>query len=148
MLVLISSMSLDRNVQQQQDRAMTLLRAKGISFETIDGAQAVNKERRNDLFAMSGLRGKYPQFFLVHPQAQTRDDDDGESEPVLPTVSFFADWDKLEAINDASSLPDDILKDRDNHKAIPPLYGALLKNEQDVHLLERLAFMNRRDSRG
>ena len=72
MLVLISSMSLDRNVQQQQDRAMTLLRAKGISFETIDGAQAVNKERRNDLFAMSGLRGKYPQFFLVQPhQAQT-----------------------------------------------------------------------------
>ena len=33
-------------------------------------------------------------------------------------------------------------------KAIPPLYGALVKNEQDVHLLERLAFMNRRDSRG
>ena len=32
--------------------------------------------------------------------------------------------------------------------AIPPLYGALVKNEQDVHLLERLAFMNRRDARG
>ncbi|MDE0179580.1 MAG: ATP-binding protein, partial [Gammaproteobacteria bacterium] len=30
----------------------------------------------------------------------------------------------------------------------PPLYGALVKNEQDVHLLERLAFMNRRDQRG
>ena len=32
-------------------------------------------------------------------------------------------------------------------KAIPPLYGALLKNEQDVHMLERLAFMHRRENR-
>ena len=44
-------------------------------------------------------------------------------------------------------IPDEILKDRDQSKAIPPLYGALLKNEQDVHLLERLAFMHRRESR-
>jgi len=35
---------------------------------------------------------------------------------------------------------------RDSKSAIPPLYGALVKNEQDVHLLERLAFMNRRES--
>ena len=37
--------------------------------------------------------------------------------------------------------------ERDPSKAIPPLYGALLKNEQDVHLLERLAFMHRREMR-
>ena len=42
-------------------------------------------------------------------------------------------------------IPDEILKNADNSKAIPPLYGALLKNEQDVHLLERLAFMTRRE---
>ena len=36
---------------------------------------------------------------------------------------------------------------RDQSKAIPPLYGALLKNEQDVQLLERLAFMHRREAR-
>ena len=47
----------------------------------------------------------------------------------------------------ADDIPIDILKDRDNHKAIPPLYGALLKNEQDVQLLERLAFMHRRETR-
>ena len=44
-------------------------------------------------------------------------------------------------------IPDEILKNRDHSKAIPPLYGALLKNEQDVHLLERLAFMHRRETR-
>ena len=41
---------------------------------------------------------------------------------------------------------DEILKNADSSKAIPPLYGALLKNEQDVQLLERLAFMSRRES--
>ena len=62
-----------------------------------------------------------------------------------PSTSELIDWLKLLM---ADSIPDEILKNRDPSKAIPPLYGALLKNEQDVHLLERLAFMNRRDSRG
>ncbi|RBP53338.1 AAA family ATPase [Arenicella xantha] len=61
-----------------------------------------------------------------------------------PSTSELIDWLKLLMADD---IPDDILKNRDNHKAIPPLYGALLKNEQDVQLLERLAFMHRRESR-
>ena len=47
----------------------------------------------------------------------------------------------------ASSVePDEILINADSSKAIPALYGALLKNEQDVQLLERLAFMSRREA--
>ncbi|PLW82218.1 ATP-binding protein [Kineobactrum sediminis] len=61
-----------------------------------------------------------------------------------PSTSELIDWLKLLLADD---IPDAILKDRDASKAIPPLYGALLKNEQDVHLLERLAFMHRRESR-
>jgi MoxR-like ATPase len=61
-----------------------------------------------------------------------------------PSTSELIDWLKLLMADD---IPIDILKDRDNHKAIPPLYGALLKNEQDVQLLERLAFMHRRETR-
>ena len=61
-----------------------------------------------------------------------------------PSTSELIDWLKLLLSDD---LPDDILKSRDPTKAVPPLYGALLKNEQDVHLLEKLAFMARRDSR-
>jgi MoxR-like ATPase len=61
-----------------------------------------------------------------------------------PSTSELIDWLKLLMADD---IPDEILKDRDNHKAIPPLYGALLKNEQDVQLLERLAFMHRRETR-
>jgi MoxR-like ATPase len=61
-----------------------------------------------------------------------------------PSTSELIDWLKLLMADD---IPDEILKNRDQTKAIPPLYGALLKNEQDVHLLERLAFMHRRESR-
>ena len=58
-----------------------------------------------------------------------------------PSTSELVDWLKLLMADD---LPDEILKNRDPSKAIPPLYGALVKNEQDVQLLERLAFMTRR----
>ena len=60
-----------------------------------------------------------------------------------PSTSELVYWLKLLMSDD---LPDEILKNRDATKAIPPLYGALIKNEQDVQLLERLAFMARRES--
>jgi len=60
-----------------------------------------------------------------------------------PSTSELIDWLKLLLADD---IPEDILRNRDTRKAIPPLHGALLKNEQDVHLLERLAFMTRRES--
>lgn len=58
-----------------------------------------------------------------------------------PSTSELIDWLKLLMAYD---IPEEILRNRDTSKAIPPLYGALVKNEQDVQLLERLAFMNRR----
>ena len=61
-----------------------------------------------------------------------------------PSTSELIDWLKLLMSDD---IPDDILRNTDPSKAIPPLHGALLKNEQDVHMLERLAFMNRRETR-
>ena len=60
-----------------------------------------------------------------------------------PSTSELIDWLKLLLSDD---MPEEILKNADSSKAIPPLYGALLKNEQDVQLLERLAFMSRRES--
>jgi len=60
-----------------------------------------------------------------------------------PSTSELIDWLKLLLADD---IPEEVLQNRDATKAIPPLYGALLKNEQDVHMLERLAFMVRRES--
>jgi len=58
-----------------------------------------------------------------------------------PATSELLDWLKLLMIED---MPPEALRSQDAKTAIPPLYGALLKNEQDVHLFERLAFLTRR----
>jgi MoxR-like ATPase len=60
-----------------------------------------------------------------------------------PSTSELIDWLKLLL---ADQISVSALRERDPYKAIPPLYGALIKNEQDVQLLERLAFMHRRSS--
>ncbi|MCB4822284.1 AAA family ATPase [Roseicella aerolata] len=61
-----------------------------------------------------------------------------------PATSELLDWLKLLMIED---LPPEVLRSSDPKTAIPPLYGALLKNEQDVHLFERLAFLSRQRQR-
>jgi len=58
-----------------------------------------------------------------------------------PSTSELLDWLKLLLVED---IDPETLKEADPKKLIPPLHGALLKNEQDVHLFERLAFLNRR----
>ncbi len=61
-----------------------------------------------------------------------------------PSTSELFDWLKLLLNED---VPPEALREKDPTKLIPPLHGALLKNEQDVHLFERLAFLARRESR-
>src|SRR5688572_26182846 len=61
-----------------------------------------------------------------------------------PSTSELLDWLKLLMVED---IGPETLRERDPKKLIPPLHGALIKNEQDVHLFERLAFMARREGR-
>jgi MoxR-like ATPase len=58
-----------------------------------------------------------------------------------PSTSEFLDWLKLLLVEDVSP---ELLREKNAAKLIPPLHGALLKNEQDVHLFERVAFLARR----
>ncbi|MEM8986104.1 MAG: MoxR family ATPase [Pseudomonadota bacterium] len=60
-----------------------------------------------------------------------------------PSTSELLDWLKLLMSED---VDENILREHDPKKLIPPLHGALLKNEQDVHLFERLAFLSRREN--
>jgi len=62
-----------------------------------------------------------------------------------PSTSELLDWLKLLLVED---IDPDVLAEKDPNKLIPPLHGALLKNEQDVMLFEKLAFMHRRQQRG
>jgi len=59
-----------------------------------------------------------------------------------PSTSELLDWLKLLMAED---LPPEALRGKDNKSVLPPLHGALLKNEQDVHLFERLIFMSRQN---
>ena len=59
-----------------------------------------------------------------------------------PSTSELLDWIKLLMAED---IPPETLRSKDRKDLIPPLYGALLKSEQDVHLFERLAFISRRE---
>ncbi len=59
-----------------------------------------------------------------------------------PSTSELLDWIKLLMVED---IPPEVLRSKDQKDIVPPLYGALLKNEQDVQLFERLAFLNRRE---
>lgn len=59
-----------------------------------------------------------------------------------PSTSELLDWLKLLVAED---IPADVLREQSSKKTLPPLYGALLKNEADVHLFERVAFMARRN---
>lgn len=61
-----------------------------------------------------------------------------------PTTSELLDWIKLLVAED---IPPEALRIKDAKNIIPPLYGALLKNEQDVHLFEKLAFLNLQEKR-
>jgi MoxR-like ATPase len=58
-----------------------------------------------------------------------------------PSTSELIDWLKLLVADD---IPAEVLQNKDAKNALPPLYGALLKNEQDIHLFEKLMFMARR----
>ena len=60
-----------------------------------------------------------------------------------PSTSELLDWIKLLLAED---VPPELLREKGSKNALPPLYGALLKNEADVHMFERLAFMARRDN--
>ena len=61
-----------------------------------------------------------------------------------PTTSELLDWLRLLLAEDISP---ELLRGKDLRAAIPPMHGALLKNEQDVHLFEKLVFMSRREGR-
>ncbi|HEX7114021.1 MAG TPA: MoxR family ATPase [Steroidobacter sp.] len=61
-----------------------------------------------------------------------------------PSTSELLDWIKLLVAED---IPPEALRSDDPRKTVPPLYGALLKNEQDVQLFEQLVFLNRRSAR-
>jgi hypothetical protein len=87
-LVLCSGMSLKRECTTNQEMAYTILAGLNLPYDKIDGAEAENKDKRNELFQISGLRGQYPQFFVIEND----------------TTTFFGDWDTFQYTHENGQL--------------------------------------------
>lgn len=96
LLILISKGVSDRTQATNQSRTLTLLQAKRTPYIAVDGMDPNMKEIRNELFDISGIRGNYPQFFFAYPDGST---------------TYLGDFDKLEAINESSHIPKEVLDD-------------------------------------
>ncbi len=95
-LIVLVSKSFGTIAQKtNQDRAITMLSGKQIPFEEVDGSDPGRKDRRDELFMISGIRGNYPQFFL-----ETGDQ-----------TTFLGDFDALEALNEIGQLSVSLLAD-------------------------------------
>ena len=85
-LLLVSSAPINRLQVARQERALVMLRDHDVRFDLFDGSDPSNKDRRDELFGISGMYGHYPQFFLL-------DSDDG--------TTFFGTFKTIEGMFDA-----------------------------------------------
>lgn len=112
LVVLISNGVSDRTQATNQDRTLTLLKAKKTPHVTIDGMNPDQRDIRNELFEVSGMRGNYPQLFFVFRDGST---------------TFLGGWEKIETINDASDLPADVLQGNPEIETWTSVFGGVVE---------------------
>lgn len=95
LLVLCSMNSLNKTAHKRQERAFTILHARQILYDVVDGADPQHKSWREELFTLAhAAKGEYPQFFLM-------DVDDG-------STTYWGPWDRLEYANDNGNLAEEL----------------------------------------
>jgi len=99
-LFLMSNQSMSREQVTHQEKAKTILTASGVPFEEIDGTDYHQHEFRNKLFDISGILGKYPQFFIREPKTDENDEDS--------RITFWGDWHRFEEANENGTLVKDL----------------------------------------
>jgi hypothetical protein len=92
-LVMFSSLATDQIQVVNSRRLQDSLTARKIQFEALDGSLPENKERRDECFAISGQRGKYPQCFLT-----------GEG-----PMRFVGLWEEVESLMECDTIPEEVL---------------------------------------
>mmetsp|Transcript_28603 Transcript_28603/g.43966 ORF Transcript_28603/g.43966 Transcript_28603/m.43966 type:complete len:135 (+) Transcript_28603:143-547(+) len=117
LLILISQGVSDRKQASNQSSALSLMKARKVPYVFVDGMDASQRDARNELFKISGIRGNYPQFFFIFS--------DG-------TISYIGDWDHLESINEADSLPPDVLEQNPQVETWTRVFGKVVKQFGDA----------------
>ena len=93
-LILITSTPSTLEQENTQRKIIDWMKAFHIDHKTIDGADQVNKELRNELFDISKLKGKYPQVFLTNKTDST---------------VYVGDYEKIQSLIEDNNLPADVL---------------------------------------
>lgn len=96
-----------------QSRALDWLSTRGVPHRIVDGNDIDQRDERNHLFEISGIRGNYPQFFF---EWQDR------------TINFFGSFDKIEALNETTGLPPEILTQHPELETWEKVFGSVVES--------------------
>ena len=108
LIVLASQGCHDRTQSTNQSKALDWFASRSVPHIVVDGMDPNQREKRNELFEISGVRGNYPQFFF--------ESKDG-------TITFLGNFEKLESLNETSGLPQDILSQHPELETWEKVFG-------------------------
>lgn len=95
LICLVSLGCHDRRQSSNQNRSLSWLTTRKVSFAIVDGNDVTARDIRDELFEISGIRGNYPQFFIERHDGQ---------------IEYFGDFDRMETLNETSGLPAEVLE--------------------------------------
>ncbi|KAL7541519.1 hypothetical protein ACHAWF_006976 [Thalassiosira exigua] len=113
LLCLISKGCHDRTQSANQSKALDWFVSRNVPHTVIDGMDPEQRETRNKLFNLSGVRGNYPQFFFEFQ--------DG-------AINFMGNFDKIESINETSGLPQEILAQHPELETWEKVFGSVVES--------------------
>jgi len=113
-VLLVSSTTTDSAQEIGQRRLTDMLLSKKLKVETIDGSLPENKDKRDELFGISSLRGKYPQIFIQGA--------DG-------TKKFVGQWEKVQELVECDDLPADVLAANPTIETFSKTFATVAKSE-------------------
>ena len=111
-ILLVSSTTTDTAQEVGQRRVHDLLKSKKVAFSELDGSLSENKEKRDQLFSASGLRGKYPQVFIESSSGD---------------IKFVGGYDKMVELAESDSLDSSLLEANPSIETFTKTFGSVSK---------------------
>jgi len=113
LICLISKGCHDRTQSTNQSKALDWLSSRGVPHRIVDGNDVGQREERNQLFEISGIRGNYPQFFFEWK--------DG-------TIYYFGNFEKIDVLNETTGLPPDVLAQHPELETWDKVFGSVVES--------------------
>jgi hypothetical protein len=113
LICLVSRGCHDRQQSSNQSRALDWLASRKVPHTVVDGNNPEQREERDKLFVISGIRGNYPQFFFECQDGQ---------------INFFGNFDKIETLNETSGLPLELLAQHPELETWEKMFGSVVES--------------------